>query len=118
MKANKLLLAATFLLAIGFSACNKETKEDSDITQPAFETEANNLSDEIEKSADVVTFDKSDGEYKIPECATVTVTYPDGTPFPKVITVDYGEVNCQVRPNVWKRARGLEKSPSPGSRAA
>ena len=105
MKANKLLLSATFLLAIVFSACNKDANEDSDISQPAFETEANNLSDEIEKSADVVTFDRSDGENMIPQCATVTVTHPEGTPFPKVVTIDYGEVNCQVRPHVWKRGK-------------
>jgi len=103
MKANKLFLSVSFILAVGFSACTKDADEDSDISQPAFETEANNLSDEIEKSADVVTFDKSNGEYRVPECATVTVTHPEGTPFPKVITIDYGEVNCQVRPHVWKR---------------
>jgi hypothetical protein len=105
MKANKLVLSAAFLLALGFSACNKDANEDSDISEPAFETKANNLSDEIEKSADVVTFDNSGGDYRIPDCATIIVTHPEGTPFPKVITIDYGEINCQVRPNVLKRGK-------------
>lgn len=105
MKANKLVLSAVFLLMIGFSACNKEATEESNISQPAFETEANNLSDEIEKSADIVTFDKSGGESKLPDCASVNILYPDGNPFPKIITIDYGDANCQVRPNVWKRGK-------------
>jgi hypothetical protein len=105
MKTKKILLSTAILLAIGFSACNKDANETTDVSQPAFETEANNLSDEIEKSADAVTFDKSGGDYDLAGCASVTVFYPEGTPFPKIITIDFGETNCQVRPNVMKRGK-------------
>jgi len=105
MKTKRNLASIAIFLAIGFVACNKDANEETDVSQPAFETEANNLSDEIEKSADIVTFDKAGGENKLPECASVSVTYPEGTLFPKIITIDYGETNCQVRPNVWKRGK-------------
>jgi hypothetical protein len=105
MKTKKFLASTAILLAIGFSACNKEATEETSVSEPAFETEANNLSDEIEKSADAVTFDKPGEEYNLVECASVTVLYPDGTPFPRIITIDFGETNCQVRPNLWKRGK-------------
>ena len=105
MKTKKILVSTAILLAVGFSACNKDATETADVSQPAFETEANNLSDELEKSADVVTFDKSGGTDYLADCATVTITYPEGTPFPRIVTIDYGETNCQVRPNVLKRGK-------------
>ena len=94
MKTKRNLASIAIFLAIGFVACNKDANEETDVSQPAFETEANNLSDEIEKSADIVTFDKAGGENKLPESASVSVTYPEGTLFPKIITIDYGETNC------------------------
>jgi len=106
MKTMNYLAAAAFLLAIGFSSCNKDaTQENPEIAEPAFETEANNLSEELEKSADDVTFNKSGGTSQLPDCAIISVEYPDGPPFPKVITVDYGEINCQIRPHLWKRGK-------------
>ena len=106
MKTNRMIFAAAIFLSIGIMSCNKdEISKESNLSEPAFETEAGNISDELEKSADAVTFDKTGDYDRLPECATVNVFYPEGPPFPKVITIDYGETNCQVRPNIYKRGK-------------
>lgn len=111
MKTIKLTLGIALFLLIGTLACNKDQNTDEDISQSAFEVEANMYSEELEKSADAVTFEKSNSGINGPfngdssNCATVSISYPDGGSFPKVITIDYGEENCEVRPNLFKRGQ-------------
>lgn len=101
-------------MLIAAYSCNKEANDDVDVSNSTFEAEASVYSDELEKSADAVTFNKDmningsngpNGMGCLPECATVSVDYPDGGTYPRVITIDYGEENCQVRPNLYKRGK-------------
>lgn len=110
MKSIKLILGSALFFLIGTVACNKDQNTDEDTSQSAFEVEANMYSDELEKSADAVTFDKNgsgNGPFSgnSSECVEITISYPEGGSFPKVITIDYGEVNCEVRPNLFKRGQ-------------
>ena len=111
MKSKYLFPSVILFSFLTISSCTKEAKDDIDISQSAFDIEANSTSDEFEKSADAVTFDKVNNACgpngPIPECALVTIDYPEGTAFPKVITIDYGEVNCEVRPNLYKRGKEI-----------
>jgi hypothetical protein len=117
MKTTNLIKLSTFIFWLGLASCTKEAVDETvDTSQSAFETEASVLSDEIEKSADAVSFEKdllsnNNNSFHgwmngpLPACATVSITYPEGGSFPKVITIDYGEENCQVRPNLYKRGK-------------
>jgi len=113
MKTKYLVLAISILF-LGITSCNKEEKKDADLSKSIADVEANVYSDEFEKSADIVSFDKlSSGNNQngqngpLPLCAVVTIDYPEGAPFPKVITIDYGDVNCEVRPNLYKRGKEI-----------
>lgn len=116
MRTKAVYLFSTLLL-ITYS-CNKSNDDDVDVSNSTFETEASVYSEELEKSADAVSFDHNlnlngmnngngpNGPGNcLPECVTITVDYPDGGSFPKVVTLDYGEENCQVRPNLFKRGK-------------
>ena len=113
MKTTNLIFSIAILF-LGITSCSKEANEDIDISATVDDVEANVYSDEFEKSADVVSFDKmisgngQNGQNgPLPLCAVVTIEYPEGTPFPKVITIDYGEVNCEVRTNLFKRGKEI-----------
>lgn len=110
MNAKRNIILSSFLL-IAFYSCNKSANDDVDISDSTFETTASVYSDELDKSADAVTFNKvqngsnGPGIGCLPECASVTIEYPNGLNYPKIITIDYGDVNCQVRPNLYKRGK-------------
>lgn len=113
MKTVNFIKGAAFILLIAATSCNKEAKEDVDVGESAFETKASVYSDELEKSADAVTLGKDlivnnqDGSTNcsLSDCAVVSVDFPEGGDFPKVITIDYGEENCMIRPNLYKRGK-------------
>ena len=111
MKSKYLFPGVILFSLLTISSCTKEANDDIDISQSAFDIEANTTSDEFEKSADALTFDKVEHACgpngPIPECAIISIDYPEGTAFPKVITIDYGEVNCEVRPNLYKRGKEI-----------
>lgn len=99
-------------IVVSFNACTKEAEVDMDTSQTAFEAEVGVLSEELEKSADAVTFENdiplnqmTQANGPIADCASITVEFPEGGDFPRVITIDYGEENCQIRPNLTKRGK-------------
>lgn len=110
MKTIQFIISLAFVTS--FVACTKESEEDIDTSQSAFETEVGILSEEVEKSADAVTFEENllsnqlgQANGPIPDCASISIEFPEGGDFPRVITIDYGEENCQVRPNLTKRGK-------------
>jgi hypothetical protein len=109
MKADKIIITSTIFLLFGTIACNKEQNQDEDVSQSTVEVETNMYSNELEKNADAVTFNKNNDGYGSfdgnSDCVEISVTYPEGGTFPKVITVDYGEENCEIRPNLFKRGQ-------------
>jgi hypothetical protein len=115
MKTNNFINGAAITLLIFATSCSKESKEDVNIIESAFETKASIYSDELEKSGDAVTFQTDNfsnnqnisANYQLPECATLSVNFPEGSNFPKVITIDYGSENCLVRPHLYKRGKVL-----------
>lgn len=110
MKTVQFIISLAFVISL--AACTKNSDEDIDTSQSAFETEVGILSEELEKSADVVTFEEDLQSNQlgqlngpIPDCATISIEFPEGGDFPRVITIDYGEENCQIRPNLTKRGK-------------
>jgi hypothetical protein len=105
----KMMLA--LLLTAGLFACNKqdETTSVSDRELISIEAQAEGIFDEVQEIADQAMRIGSSGlksvesdDNRLGNCVTITV---DTTVMPRVMTIDFGEVNCLCNDGKYRRGR-------------
>lgn len=99
-----LMLAAGIL----FGSCNIKKKDtfdsDAGVSHSATDNIFKDVSKVINAAADENNLNgKTDGTYDL--CATVTVTPPDLTTFPKTVTVDFGSLGCTDQYGVTRKGK-------------
>lgn len=100
-KMKKLIFNSILLSAIAiftFSGCRKDAV-DNDTTAPSDNAQAENTFDEASRSVDdvamsTVYLDPSSTGTLSASCPVVTIDHPDSTTWPKVVTIDFGAINC------------------------
>jgi len=113
MKTSKYLFFVMLFLAVAaaFNACKKD--EDENITEDATDVEENVLAEsffnDAFQQATAGSFSlEGKGSAKdffgdcIPE---ITVTFPNGTPYPRIVTINFGETNCEGIDGVLRRGK-------------
>jgi len=89
------ILFAVFTLI--FTSCEKDqiTNTEDAITTTEETSAAEGMFDDAFDQVEMYENDdanKSIPDYCIP---TITITYPEGTPYPRVVTIDFGEEGCE-----------------------
>jgi len=97
---NFLSLGIAVLLSAGiFSSCEQiETEELINLSEAEEVSFVDNMFEDVSMDADYVSFNedvtnsKSSGD--MPGCAVITIEYPEDTPYPRIVTIDFGEEGC------------------------
>lgn len=102
-RVKKSILTIIFLLLmIGFNSCEKDETTDNQTTTTQDNSIAQNIFQDVKKVVEEAASDEGESDvnkkagYSFGNCATVTVTpeWTDSTTWPKVMTIDFGTVNC------------------------
>ncbi len=101
MKKSFSLLALFAILIMAFTSCTVDEKKAvplNDIDLAIEEVFAEDIMEDVMTESYDILFDafeygilKSDEEAEGPKCRTKTIEYPEGEPWPKVVTLDFGE---------------------------
>jgi hypothetical protein len=105
-----ILLTSSLLFTISCSKENSQSGTDAEEEQIAqvsaesgaeaetvfneFFDDAMGASNDVGVSGSGVFFNRADSLNPVPRCFTITVTHPNGTPFPAVVELDFGTVGC------------------------
>lgn len=112
MKKTAILLTAFCASALFYVSCSSN---DNDIDTPSTDLTAIGASVAVDVTNELdlntgllVTTGSTTGktaETPVGICASITVTTPDGTPYPKVFMVDFGTAGCKDENNITRRGK-------------
>ncbi len=112
MKTKIYLLAAVLTFGFFFLSSCKKDKIDSDTTSSEDNSLAENMFEDVFKVVDetLKSNDLDDNKsyvfnYNYGDCATVTISPFGHGVFPKTITVDFGDSNCEGNDGVFRRGK-------------
>lgn len=76
------------------SQVSSEADAEAESTFNEFFDDVMGVNNDVGVAGSGVFFGRTDSLNPVPRCFTITVTHPNGTPFPAVVTIDFGTTGC------------------------
>ena len=76
------------------SQVSSEADAEAEGTFNEFFDDVMGVNNDVGVAGSGVFFGRTDSLSPVPRCFTITVTHPSGTPFPVVVTIDFGTTGC------------------------